>query len=81
MAEVVLTLSSDSGRHRARVFKVAEGSYRIEVDRLIDATDAGGLKRGEFWSVLPGLTSYADSQERALMLAKENLRCGETDSR
>jgi hypothetical protein len=51
--------------------------FRVDVERLIDATDAGGFKRGEFWSVVPGLTSFADSTELAIALAQENMRCAQ----
>ena len=29
--------------------------FRVDVEQLFDATDAGGLYRGNFWSVVIGL--------------------------
>ncbi len=77
MEEVIATYDADTGRHRARVFRTSSGVYRVEVERLIDAVDAGGEKRGEFWSAIRGFTSYTDDLERAVTLAEESLRCGQ----
>ena len=77
MEELVAAYNAETGRHRARVFRMSGGSYRVEVERLMDATDAGGEKRGEFWSAIRGLTSYTDDPERAAAMAQENLRCGQ----
>jgi hypothetical protein len=77
MGEVVLTLDADTGRHRARVSRTSGGAYRVEVERLIQAYDAGGEWRGEFWSAIPGICSYTDSLERAAELAAEVLRAGQ----
>ena len=49
--------------------------FRVDVEQLFDATDAGGLYRGQFWSVVIGLTSYADCVDRAIALAQENMQC------
>ena len=78
MEDVVLTLDSQTGRHRARVIRISASLYRIDVERLIEALDAGGCLRGDFWSAIRGATSYTDNQERAAALATEQLRCGET---
>jgi hypothetical protein len=75
--EVILTLQSDNGRHRAQVVKISDTAFRVEVERLMEAFDAGGFKRGEFWSSLNAWTSYTDNMERAAELAAENLRLGE----
>jgi hypothetical protein len=77
ISEAVFTLDSETGRHRARVFRTASGAYRVDVERLIEALDAGGDRRGEFWSRIRGITSYADSLERAKQMATENLWCGQ----
>jgi hypothetical protein len=76
VADVILILNSETGRHRARVVRISASLYRIEVERLIEALDAGGVRRGEFWSRVtgPGSTSYTDREERAAALAAENLR-------
>jgi hypothetical protein len=76
MADEILTLSSPSGRVRARVHLLSPGMYRVDVERLIDAFDAGDNWRGQFWSEIEGLTSYADNEARAADLAAQNLRCG-----
>jgi hypothetical protein len=73
MGGVVLTLDSESGRHRARVFQTSAGVYRVEAERLTEAMDAGGYKRGEFWAAVPGFVSYTDTVERAEQLAAEKL--------
>lgn len=68
--EVVLTLDADTGRHRARVTRTPTGTYRVEVERLI---------QGESWSAIRGICSYTDSLERATELAGEALRAGQAD--
>jgi hypothetical protein len=78
--EDILTRVSQNGRVRARVQRIASNNYRVDVERLIEAVDAGGCRRGEFWSVVTGLTSYTDSEERAALLAEENLRCCPPDA-
>jgi hypothetical protein len=78
MTEEVLVLTSHTGRVRARVHRISPDDYRVDVERLVEAFDAGNQKRGEFWSVISGLTSYTDSEECAAALAEENLRCGES---
>jgi hypothetical protein len=75
--EAIATYYADNQRHRALVFRLPGDSYRVDVERLYEAEDAGGLVRGVFWSRLYGLTSYSDDLNRALQLAQENLRCGE----
>ena len=77
MAESVATFHAVTGRHRARVFRLSNGVYRVEVERLLDGFDAGGVRRGEFWSTIPGISSYTDNLERASVLAEECLRCGQ----
>ena len=77
MCEVVLTIESNTGQHRARVVKLSDTAFRVEVERLTEAFDPGGMKRGEFWSPLNGCVTYADSLTRAAGLAAENLRNGE----
>jgi hypothetical protein len=72
--EVVATYEADTGRHRARVFRLSSGAYRIDVERLYEAADAGGVVHGVFWSRLRGFTSYTDDGDRATELAQENLR-------
>ena len=77
MAEVLTTIQSDSGRYRARIVKISETAFRVEVDRLIEAFDAGGFKRGDFWSPFNDWKSYTDSVKRAAEIAAENLRNAE----
>jgi len=72
--EAVATYDAETGRHRARVFRMSSGAYRVVVERLLVADDAGGVVRGVFWSAISGFTSYTDDLERAAVLAKENLR-------
>ena len=69
-----LMLHSKSDQIRARIHKLKSTGFRVDIERLIDADDAGGIKRGEFWSVVTGLTSYADTVEYAKLLAAENLK-------
>jgi hypothetical protein len=73
-------IASENARIRASIFRVAPAMFRIDVERLVDAIDAFGQERGEFWSVISGLTSFVDSEERALQLANENMRCATSDS-
>jgi hypothetical protein len=73
-------VGSENARIRARIFRLAPTMFRIDVERLVDAIDAFGQERGEFWSVISGLTSFVDSEERALQLANENMRCATSDS-
>ena len=77
MSEVVLTIESDSGRHRAQVVKVSEAAFRIDIFRQFDDFDAGGNWHGKFWSPWDQWRSYADSVERATEIAAENLRNSE----
>lgn len=77
MNEVVLTLDADTRRHRARVSRTSNGAYRVEVERLIQAYDAGGEWRDEYWSAIRGICSYTDNLERASELAAEALRTGQ----
>jgi hypothetical protein len=78
--EVVMTMESDSGRHRARVLKLTDRTYRIEVERLLDDIDANGFNHGEFWAPLNVWESYTDTLERAREVAAENLRNAEARS-
>ena len=73
MDEVIATFDADTGRHRARVFRLSSGVYRVEVERLYEADDAGGVVHGMFWSAIRGFTSYTDELARAESLAVENL--------
>ena len=68
-------IESGNERIRACIHRLSPTTFRVDVEQLFDATDAAGVKRGEFWSVVTGLTSYADSEDRAIALAQENLRC------
>jgi hypothetical protein len=75
--ESLVTIESESGRHRARVERVSEGVFRVEVEQRVAAVDAGGVTRGEFWSALRDSTAYTDSAERATELAGERPRSAE----
>jgi hypothetical protein len=75
--DVVATYEADTGRHRARIFRLSTGAYRIDVERLYEADDAGGVVRGMFWSRLREFSSYTDDLEQAEALAQENLRCAQ----
>jgi hypothetical protein len=72
--EVVATYEADTGRHRARVYRLSSGAYRVDVERLDEADDAGGVVHGVYWAMLRGFTSYTDDRVRATELAEENLR-------
>ncbi len=74
MGEVVRTVYSEAGRHRARIVRVSETAFRVDIDRQYDDIDAGGFNHGKFWSPLGDWWSYADTVERALEIAAENLR-------
>jgi hypothetical protein len=75
MNEVVQTVYSVTGRHRARIVKVSETTFRIDIDRQHEADiDDFGHNHGPFWSRFGGGMSYADTLDRALILAEENLR-------
>jgi hypothetical protein len=64
--EVVATYEAETGRHRARVFRLSSGAYRVEVERLYEADDAGGVVHGVFWSAIRGFSSYTnDLDERS----------------
>ena len=78
MGEVLLTLPSAAGHHRALVIKISNRVYRVEVEKLIEAFDAGGVGPGEFWFPLNDWLSLTDSLERAAELAAESLRNGTT---
>jgi hypothetical protein len=69
----VLVPHPESAHIRARIHRLNSAGFRIDIERLIDEDDAGGNKRGEFWSAMTGLTSYADTEERAKLIATENL--------
>ena len=77
MSEVILATESGTGRHRVRAERVSPAVFRVTVERLFDAVDAGGVKRGEFWSAVLGVTSYTDTAERAAELAADALRAAE----
>jgi hypothetical protein len=77
MGDAVLTLDADTGRHRARVFRLSEAVFRVEAERLVQDYDAGGEWRGAFWSAIPDIVSYTDNLERAAELAAESLRAGQ----
>jgi hypothetical protein len=77
MSEIVQTVYSDTGRHRANVVKISRTAFRIDVERRHEDVDAGGYRHGYFWSHLSGWRSYADTLDRALELATENLRTSE----
>ncbi len=77
MNEVVQIVEGQTKRHRAQIIKISEQAYRVDVERLYDAHDADGIKRGEYWFTLKDWTSYTDSLDRALELADENIRISE----
>lgn len=74
MEEAVATFDTEMRRHRARVFRMSSGGYRVDVERLYEEKDAGGVVHGVYWSTIHGFTSYTDDLERAAALAHENLR-------
>src|SRR5207248_1308692 len=78
LEEAVATFDAETGRHRARVVRMSSGGYRVVVERLYEADDAGGVVHGVFWSAVRGFTSYTDDLERAAALAQENLRNAQT---
>ena len=75
MADDYRVVESGNERIRACIHRLSPTMFRVDVEQLFDATDAGGLYRGNFWSVVIGLTSYADSEDRAVALAQQNIRC------
>lgn len=68
-----LIVAAQSDQHRARIHAMPSGGFRVDIERLIDADDAGGAVRGQFWSAVVGLTSYADTQELARQLGTAKL--------
>ena len=76
MPEDIHFIYAKSGKVRSRIQLLPPHTYWVDVERLVEATDAGGYKRGEFWSVIEGLSSITDSEECAKELAAENLKCG-----
>jgi hypothetical protein len=73
MTSPILILDSRNEGYRAVVTQLSDLVFRVEVERLIESLDAGGVKRGEFWSVLSGSNSLTDSLESARNLAHEKL--------
>ncbi len=69
----MLQIDSDDRRIRVTVMRRTDGLFRVEAERLIDATDAGGIKRGEFWGVIAHSTSLVDVESAARQLAVEKL--------
>ena len=76
MPQTVDTIYDNNGRVRARISFRPPNTYLVDVERLIDAEDAGGTKRSEFWSGIAGLSSVTDNEQRASELAQENFKCG-----
>ena len=68
-----LIVAAHSDRLRVRIHSMPSGGFRVDVERLVEAEDAGGVVRGQFWSVQTGLTSYTDTYETARGLAIEKL--------
>jgi hypothetical protein len=80
VGEVILTIQSDSGRHRAQIVKLSDKAFRIDIERFFEGTDAGGVNRGNFWSPLNDWISYTDTLDRAAEIAVENLHNAELGS-
>lgn len=74
MADVVQTLTSPDGRHRALVVRHVDGVFRVEVERWTEEWVPGYGKLGEFWSQITRSATFADTANRAAELAGDELR-------
>jgi len=72
--ELIATYEAYTSRLRAQMFRLPKGAYRVDIEWLYQADDAGGVVHGVFWSRLRGFTSYTDNKVRAAELAQDNLR-------
>jgi hypothetical protein len=79
MSEVVRYVLGESGYRRARIVKISNNAYRVDVERLYAGTDADGFNHGDFWAALNDWTSYTDTIERAIEIATENVRSSEAN--
>ena len=77
MSDVLRYVLGDSGYIRARIVKISDTAFRVDVERRYAGTDAEGFDHGDFWGVLNDWTSYTDTLERALEMATENIRSSE----
>ncbi len=74
MADVVRTLLSPDGRHRALVARHADGVFRVEVERWTEEwMSEHGMIDGS-WSRATRGATFADTAERAEGLAADELR-------
>jgi len=79
VAEVVAIIAGATSDLRARVVRLAGGAFAVEVQRLFDATDAGGESHGQFWGTVSYPRSFFDSESRAAEFAAA-LLYGEPDA-
>ena len=69
MAEIIATIVGGGDDLRARVVRLGGGAFAVEVQRLFDATDAGGESNGQFWGTVGYPRSYFDSESQAAEFA------------
>lgn len=72
--DVVRTVTSASGTHRALVVRMTTGAFRVEVQRWTSACDTGYGIAPACWVKEDAGRTYADTADRAAELAAEALR-------
>ena len=71
--EIVRTIMSMSGFHRAEIVRLPSSGFRIEVSRWTEEWVEGYGKVAEFWEQLHDGATFTDTVERAETLAAEKL--------